>query len=54
MNEAFCEPLAFRFVAGDLNEDRRRGGRSFPAAGRGITTRSSSVAFDRRRAMLPS
>ena len=35
MNGALCEPLATGFLAGDLDEDRRRGSRGFPAAGRG-------------------
>src|SRR5829696_7896085 len=34
MNGALCGPLANGFLAGDLDEDRRRGSRGFPAAGR--------------------
>src|SRR5688500_12646949 len=34
MSRALCEPLAAGFLAGDLGEDRRRGTRAFPAAGR--------------------
>ena len=30
MNGAFCESVATRFVAGDLDEGRRRGSHRFP------------------------